>query len=98
LRGFLRLYAFFFYSFFAFSLFSLLFTPVIPQTHHQMTELDIRRVFERCGEIILIKICGNPTQETRFAFVEFGTLEGARAAQSLDGTPVTGYNLRCVGV
>eukprot|EP01028_Stygiella_incarcerata_P011424 TRINITY_DN645_c0_g3_i1.p1 TRINITY_DN645_c0_g3~~TRINITY_DN645_c0_g3_i1.p1 ORF type:complete len:519 (+),score=158.94 TRINITY_DN645_c0_g3_i1:74-1558(+) len=72
----------------------LLRTMYVARISSMMTEMDIRRVFERCGEIVLIKICGNPTQETRFAFVEFGSMEGAIAAQSLDGTPVNGYNLR----
>lgn len=42
--------------------------------------------FSFCGVITNYKICGDPEQPTRFAFVEFATVEAAATALTLTGS------------
>ena len=51
-------------------------------------ESDLRTLFETCGPIVAIKVAGDATQPTRFAFVEFASQESVPKAIAL-----TGYSL-----
>lgn len=45
-----------------------------------ITEADLTQFFSDCGPIVLVRIAGDPTKETRFAFVEFKSAESANRA------------------
>lgn len=53
----------------------------------------LRQLFSLCGTFTLAKLCGDRNKETRFAFLEFETKEGADKAISVSGADVFGRPL-----
>ncbi|KAJ7967135.1 RNA-binding protein 39 [Quillaja saponaria] len=54
--------------------------------HFNMTEIDLRRVFEAFGQVELVQLPLDETGHCKgFGFVQFARLEDARNAQSLNG-------------
>ncbi|KAG0228310.1 Protein srek1IP1 [Mortierella sp. GBA43] len=47
-----------------------------------VTSEQLEEVFQDCGKITRVNIAGKPTHPTRFAFMDFETIEGARKALS----------------
>eukprot|EP01105_Mastigella_eilhardi_P016491 TRINITY_DN3772_c0_g2_i1.p1 TRINITY_DN3772_c0_g2~~TRINITY_DN3772_c0_g2_i1.p1 ORF type:complete len:199 (-),score=40.76 TRINITY_DN3772_c0_g2_i1:43-639(-) len=48
-------------------------------------EEQLRQFFSVCGPVTVMKLCGDMQHPSRFAFVEFATIEAAMTAQSLTG-------------
>ncbi|KAL1920554.1 uncharacterized protein VTP21DRAFT_931 [Calcarisporiella thermophila] len=61
-------------------------TVYIGNLSSSLPEEEIIRFFSNCGPVAYLKMSGDATQPTRFAFMEFATLEGARAAMEMTGT------------
>eukprot|EP00455_Lapot_gusevi_P031616 TRINITY_DN3435_c0_g1_i3.p1 TRINITY_DN3435_c0_g1~~TRINITY_DN3435_c0_g1_i3.p1 ORF type:complete len:211 (+),score=44.88 TRINITY_DN3435_c0_g1_i3:100-732(+) len=53
-----------------------------------VTEDHLRKVFEPCGDILYVKLSGDPQQLNRYAFIEFVRLESANMALALTGLQV----------
>ncbi|KAF9178043.1 Protein srek1IP1 [Haplosporangium sp. Z 767] len=47
-----------------------------------VTKEQLEEVFQDCGNITRVNIAGKPTHPTRFAFMDFDTVEGAKKALS----------------
>ncbi|KAJ1976463.1 hypothetical protein H4R33_006433 [Dimargaris cristalligena] len=48
-------------------------------------EADLRQFFEVCGPVAYVRMAGDSSQPTRFAFIEFEAYAGAQAALALTG-------------
>lgn len=55
---------------------------------------SLQALLETCGTVTYCKINGDPTQPSRYAFVEFDTVENAKKAFGLNGHPFGGMPLR----
>ncbi|OZJ03436.1 hypothetical protein BZG36_03183 [Bifiguratus adelaidae] len=51
-----------------------------------ITQDEIATFFGSCGPVTFVKLAGDPTQATRYAFVEFATIEAAQAALAMRGS------------
>jgi hypothetical protein len=51
----------------------------------QVTEHHLAQYFSVCGEVAAVRVSGDGLASPRFGWVEFGTLEAAYGALSLDG-------------
>ncbi|CAH8325889.1 unnamed protein product [Eruca vesicaria subsp. sativa] len=60
----------------------------------QVTEENLAGVFANCGQVVDCRVCGDPNSLLCFAFVEFTSEEGARAALSMSGTVLGFYPLK----
>ncbi|KAF9159092.1 Protein srek1IP1, partial [Mortierella sp. AD010] len=47
-----------------------------------VTQEQLEEVFQDCGKVTRVNIAGKPTHPTRFAFMDFETVEGAKKALS----------------
>lgn len=61
-------------------------TVYITDVDSSIMEQRLAATFAGCGPIIDCRICGERTSRTRFAFIEFASELGARAALRFDGT------------
>eukprot|EP00759_Apiculatamorpha_spiralis_P054004 PhF_6_TR673/c3_g1_i1/m.1027 len=60
------------------------------------TEGSLMALLTSCGEVTKIRLCGNTTQSTQYAFVEYATSTGAKSAiRSLEGQRYGHYTLHC---
>ncbi|KAI0487958.1 hypothetical protein KFK09_027781 [Dendrobium nobile] len=59
-----------------------------------VTEERLAELFAGCGQVVDCRICGDPHSILRFAFVEFGDEEGARAALNIGGTMLGYYPVK----
>lgn len=50
----------------------------------------LSQLFSLCGKFAHARLCGDPDKETRFAFLEFESREGAEKAISVSGSEVFG--------
>ncbi|KAF0924866.1 hypothetical protein E2562_014951 [Oryza meyeriana var. granulata] len=69
-------------------------TVYVSDIDHTMTEERLADIFANCGQVVDCRICGDPHSVLRFAFIEFGDEEGARAALNLGGTMLGFYPVR----
>lgn len=60
----------------------------------KLNEKLIIEFFSYCGQITNYKLCGDINQQTRFAFIEFSTVEGALYAMSLDSKTLGNFKIR----
>ncbi|XP_074350569.1 polyadenylate-binding protein-interacting protein 12-like [Apium graveolens] len=61
-------------------------TVFVPDIDNQITEEQLADLFSSVGQLVDVRVCGDPNSILRFAFVEFTDEEGARNALSLAGT------------
>lgn len=61
-----------------------------------ITEGEFRDVLIRCGPFNKVRLCGEVPGRTRYGFVEFSAIEGARRLLLLDRTLLGGYSMRCL--
>ncbi|OAY85141.1 polyadenylate-binding protein-interacting protein 11-like [Ananas comosus] len=66
-------------------------TVYISEIDRQITEEQLAALFSNCGKVVDCRICGDANSALRFAFVEFASENGARAALNLGGT-MLGYH------
>ena len=59
-------------------------------------EEELIQVFSSVGPVAFVKLAGDPSQMTRFAFLEYVDVPSANNALSLNGTVVGGRVLKCV--
>ncbi|KAL2913434.1 hypothetical protein HK105_207046 [Polyrhizophydium stewartii] len=62
--------------------------------HSGLTTEELWMLFSACGKVTQIKMAGDPTHSTRYAFVEFETYEDATSGLSLHGTIVAGRAIK----
>ena len=59
-----------------------------------VTKEQLEEVFQDCGKIASVNIAGKPTHPTRFAFMEFETLEATKKALSSTNKMIGDRTLR----
>ncbi|GLT33944.1 hypothetical protein SLA2020_084960 [Shorea laevis] len=69
-------------------------TVYVSDIDQTITEEQLAALFSSCGEVVDCRVCGDPHSVLRFAFVEFASEEGARAALNLGGTMLGFYPVR----
>ncbi|GKV34468.1 hypothetical protein SLEP1_g42840 [Rubroshorea leprosula] len=69
-------------------------TVYVSDVDQTITEEQLAGLFSSCGEVVDCRVCGDPHSVLRFAFVEFASEEGARAALNLGGTMLGFYPVR----
>ncbi|CAH8295187.1 unnamed protein product [Eruca vesicaria subsp. sativa] len=69
-------------------------TVYVSEIDQQVTEENLAGLFANCGQVVDCRVCGDPNSLLRFAFVEFTSEEGARAALSMSGTVLGFYPLK----
>uniref|UniRef100_A0ACD5VW05 Uncharacterized protein n=1 Tax=Avena sativa TaxID=4498 RepID=A0ACD5VW05_AVESA len=69
-------------------------TVYVSELDHTVTEERLADIFANCGQVVDCRICGDPHSVLRFAFIEFSSEEGARAALNLGGTMLGFYPVR----
>ena len=57
-------------------------------------EEELIQVFSAVGPVAFVKLAGDPTQMTRFAFLEYVDMASANAALALNGSVVGGRVLK----
>ncbi|KAJ1342961.1 hypothetical protein BSLG_002468 [Batrachochytrium salamandrivorans] len=62
--------------------------------HSGLSQQELWMLFSSCGDVIQVKMAGDPTHSTRYAFIEFGTSEGAAMALNLHGMMVAGRAIK----
>ncbi|KAH3762679.1 Polyadenylate-binding protein [Pelomyxa schiedti] len=60
----------------------------------QLTEEQVQQFFSVCGPVTAVRLCGDTGHPSRFAFVEFATIEAAMTAQSLSGLSVGNHAIK----
>ena len=60
-------------------------TVYISDVDHAITEQDLAVFFQHCGAIVDCRVCGDANSAMRFAFIEFRSESGARAALGRSG-------------
>ncbi|XP_071715559.1 polyadenylate-binding protein-interacting protein 9-like [Rutidosis leptorrhynchoides] len=61
-------------------------TVYVSDIDHNVTEEQLAALFSGYGHVLDCRVCGDPHSRLRFAFVEFGDENSARAALNLCGT------------
>ncbi|KAJ0514647.1 putative RNA recognition motif domain, ataxin-2, RNA-binding domain superfamily [Helianthus annuus] len=61
-------------------------TVYVSDIDHNVTEEQLAALFSGYGHVLDCRVCGDPHSRLRFAFVEFGDENSARAALNLGGT------------
>ncbi|XP_071689024.1 polyadenylate-binding protein-interacting protein 9-like [Rutidosis leptorrhynchoides] len=61
-------------------------TVYVSDIDHNITEEQLAALFSGYGHVLDCRVCGDPHSRLRFAFVEFGDENSARAALNLCGT------------
>ncbi|MFS7995399.1 putative RNA recognition motif domain, ataxin-2, RNA-binding domain superfamily [Helianthus anomalus] len=61
-------------------------TVYVSDIDHNVTEEQLAALFTSYGHVLDCRVCGDPHSRLRFAFVEFGDENSARAALNLGGT------------
>lgn len=69
-------------------------TIYITDLDKQITEEQLKALFVTCGPIVECRICGNPKNATRFAFIEYFNEADAFQALSYTGTILGLYPIR----
>ena len=59
-------------------------------------EEELIQVFSSAGPVAFVKLAGDPSQMTRFAFLEYVDVASAQQALNLNGTVLGGRVLKCV--
>ncbi|GAX83704.1 hypothetical protein CEUSTIGMA_g11129.t1 [Chlamydomonas eustigma] len=60
-------------------------TVYITSLDQKVTEAQLASYFMDCGEVSDCRVCGDPNSATRFAFIEFAKVEGAKRALDRTG-------------
>ncbi|KAJ3032860.1 Protein srek1IP1 [Rhizophlyctis rosea] len=63
-------------------------TVYIGNISSSVSEQELTEIFAACGPVAYVKMAGDPSQATRFAFLEFATQEGATAALQLNNVVI----------
>jgi hypothetical protein len=58
-------------------------TVYISDIADTVTESQLARFFQDCGQVVDCRVCGDPNSSMRFAFIEFQQEQGAQQARSL---------------
>eukprot|EP00842_Homolaphlyctis_polyrhiza_P004804 jgi/Hompol1/5324/HPOL_004334-RA len=62
--------------------------------HSPLTSDEIFMLFSSCGDVLQVRMAGDPLHSTRYAFIEFATPEGATMALNLQGMIVAGRSIK----
>ncbi|OLY81127.1 Splicing regulatory glutamine/lysine-rich protein 1 [Smittium mucronatum] len=60
----------------------------------QISDQELMDFFGCCGYVAYVKMAGDGQQPTRFAFIEFTTIEAAQTALAMNGTMLAGRPLK----
>lgn len=71
-------------------------TIYVGNVNSSLTDDHLREFFGSCGKVVLTKLAGETdgTRSTRFAFVEFSTVDESTKALALAGTVLAGFPLK----
>ncbi|ERN06712.1 polyadenylate-binding protein-interacting protein 11 [Amborella trichopoda] len=69
-------------------------TVYVSDIDQNVTEEQLAALFINCGQVVDCRVCGDPNSVLRFAFIEFATEQGAKAALNLNGTMLGFYPVR----
>lgn len=69
-------------------------TIYISEVAKEVTEEMLAKLFMECGPLRDVRVCGDATQELRFAFLEFEEMQAVELALRMTGREVAGFPLR----